>query len=375
MRTKGLLGAGVVAALLCCAVVPANADSIPDGATAYAGAVAYAPGGLSATIDASGALGALIAPFVDPVLDSVTGTLVPTINSLNSAIAAQLGSLSTSTGLQATTPSSQQADPAPNWPGCTDGAFTSSTCYVALNQGVDGGSIVSLKIPTVRGYTLADANGNQALSGHAETTHPDLSVLGVDIGDLGAITASSTCANTGTPVATPVAQSSLADASLLGGAVTADTVDGALQVSVGGTPLTGSTTVPYGSRVVTVSFDGSALTLSVPLGLSDLLAGAGINAPDGITDAGDSTLALTVKIGPGISNQTAGSQAWGLETEVGLNGTLQLGIAGLATAALTVAPTGGVDSSSNLFNLGLAVTNCTAAADSDGTGFLPPLLI
>jgi hypothetical protein len=322
MRTKGLLGAGVVAALLCCAVVPANADAIPDGATAYAGAVTYAPGGLSATIDASGALGDLIAPFVDPVLDSVTGTLVPTINSLNATIAAQLGSLSTSSGLQATTPSSQQADPSPAWPSCTDSTFTASTCYVALNQGVDGGSVVSLKIPTVRGYTLADANGSQALSGRAETTHPDLSVLGV-----------------------------------------------------GGTPLTGSTTVPFGSQVVTVNFDGSALTLSVPLGLSDLLAGAGISAPNGVTDAGDSTLALTVKIGPGISNQTAGSQAWGLETEVGLNGTLQLGIAGLATAALTVAPTGGVDSSSNLFNLGLAVTNCTAAADSDGTGFLPPLLI
>ena len=374
-RTKGMLCAGVVAALIGCAAVPAGADTIPDGSSAYAGAVAFSPGGINASIDASGALADLIAPFVDPVLDRLSGSLVPTVDSLSTSITTQLSALSSNSSLQATSPSAQAADPAPNWPSCTDGTFSSSTCYLASNVGASGGSLVSLNIPTVRGYTLADANGGQALSGRAETTHPDLSVLGVDIGDLGAITASSSCDTAGSPIADPAGASSLTGMNLLGGAVTATVSAGAMNVAVNGAPLTGTASVPFGSSTVQVTADGSSVDLSIPLSLSDLLDGLGSSAPAGITDIGDSALALTVKLGPGISNKSDGTVAWGLEAEVGLNGTLDLGIAGLATATLSIAPTGGVDPSANLLDLGLAVTNCTTASGNDGTENLPPMVI
>jgi len=378
----------------------AGASPVPTGATATSTGLVVSPGnGITASLNLTGAVGALLGPLVNPVLDAVSSTLLtalvgnpaanPPVPGLVSNLVSGLSSL---TGTSATTPTTQVTNPAPSFPSCTAAGWTSSTCYALTNLGTGAlSSLIGLTVPTIQGYTDADpsASNNQPMTGRAHIADPTISLLGISIGDLGVIDATSTCPTSNSSsdgsAATLGATSSLAGISLLGGLVKASVASstGLLMVQIGSASAVavGSLATQLlslaGLNVSVASAGNNGLRVTVQLGLTNLLSGLGLSAINGLTGLSGNTVGLSVTIAPGSKSVSVGAgsaSATGLEVKVGLSGTLGLNILGLVGAALTIAPASG-SGDADLLDLQLARTSCSGGVATSGPVWYPPGLI
>jgi hypothetical protein len=135
--------------------------------------------------------------------------------------------------------------------------------------------------------------------------------------------------------------------------------------------LTGSQSVTDGAVTAQVSAAGSALEVSVPLTLDQLLTA--LQQPDtldslGATDAG-STITLDLILG-GQDTGTAGNRTAGLRVGLGLSADVEISVYGLLGASLTFADSNG----GNLADIQLAYTAATGFDGSSSGGTDPASL-
>lgn len=310
------------------------------------------------TASGSGVLGSTLAVVVQTVADALTQTVNST---LSTAVLATLNN------------THDTAD------------TTTGPSSYSLGTSINAATLIGLALNGPSGSVTADSTGYSATSGLA---HPQLSVLGSNVADLGAATATATCPSAGSPSASV----SLSDVSLFGGAVAAKLANGSttLQVSLNGGGYVGVgslsptlTAVPGTS--VSVRVDGNLLQVTESVSLSDLLGGlnlAGLLSNlSGLIDTSGTALSLSLTVGPGTaaSNVTGSTAtAWGLEVGADLTGTVSLDVLGLlgGTASVTI-PSGIAGTSyGNLLDLKLGYATCqSGAATTPGSKWVPPGLI
>jgi hypothetical protein len=294
------------------------------------------------------------------------------LTSLPSTLVADLVAGLTAAGYDADSPSTAQAPPSSGFPTCTAGTWNADDCYGPLVPTVSAAPLLSLGTGTLQGYAAADSTGAYARAGTAGVL---LSLLGVNVGNLGLADAAAQCLANGTCTAT----STLTGLSLLSGTVAAKTAgDGSLLVSIAGGPYVAVSTLSSpvsvsaaGVLSATVQAQSGALRIKVGLGLTDLLAALGIGASlssVNATDAG-SAVTLSLTIGPGTKSSSAAASAWGLDVSVGLDVNVQLSVLGLVTVGLAAPDS----ATGNLVDLQLAYAS---AADTDNSPIsgAPPAL-
>jgi hypothetical protein len=247
-------------------------------------------------------------------------------------------------------------------PDCGASGWDAGNCYAASSADISADPLVSIGTGGARGWAAADATASSAA---AQTAHVTLSALGVLLGDLGTASSSSTCL----PGQDCTTSSSFTEASLFNGALAAKSADdGSLLVSINGSDyqpasaLNGPQTVHDGAVTAQVSAAGSALEVSVPVSLDQLLTA--LQQPDtldsfGATDAG-STITLDLILG-GQDTGTAGNRTAGLRVGLGVSADIEVSVYGLLGASLTF-------DDSNLGNLADIQLAYTAATGFDGTG-------
>ena len=401
MKARAALAGVAAAATVCGAVAAApsaaSADAIPAGAAATSTGLVVTPGaGITASLTTDGALSVITAPLVDPVLSTASSTLLAALvgnDSTPGLVSTLVSALTSITGVSAGTPTTQVANPAPDFPTCTDPGWTSTTCYslASVSTPAATSGVIDLGLPLVHGYTDADPDteDNQPMIGRAQVTDPTLSLLGVAIGDLGVADSTSTCptadSSTSDSAATLSAEASLTGASLLGGAVAAHVADdtGTLMVSVAGAAAvavseldTQTLTLANGLPVTVGSAGNNGLGLTIHLGLADLLGGLGLAAISGLTGlAGSIDLSVVLAPGGHTTSSDGSASAAGLQVKVGLGGTLGLSVLGLIGANLTVSAQSG-GATGDLLDLQLARTSCAGGPTAPaGSVWYPPGLI
>jgi hypothetical protein len=227
---------------------------------------------------------------------------------------------------------------------------------------------IGLTVGTAQGYATGDSDGYVAATGTAQS---DLSLLGVDLGDLGAVQASADCDAS----STCTAEQKLSAGSLFGGALTYSLANGNVVAQVGAVSV-GSTPVIVTSGVQAQVTATNLLKLTISLSTSQLLGALGdtlgsLGGPLGgtLTDNGTSGT-LTVTIGPGNTTTTGSSaKAWGIDVKVTLSADVKfnLSVLGLGVVKLEVSANG------QLLDFKLAYSE--ADAGSLPAEWVPPALI
>jgi hypothetical protein len=349
----------------------AGADPVPLN-TSYAAAAKITPGGgITPQVTTGGALGGLL-DFLTPVLDQVVTPLTAQLLSLPSTLVGSLVGGLTDAGYYANSPSSAQSPPASGYPTCASDGWNSDDCYGPLVPTISAAPLLTLGTGTLQGYAAADSTGS---FGQAQTAGLMLSLLGINVGNLGVASSASQC------LASHVCSSSstLTGLSLLAGAVAAKTAsDGSLLVSLNSGSYVALSTVSSpvtlsaaGVLSATAQSVGGALQLKIGLSLHDLLGALGIADVLSSLDATDSgsAVTLTMTIGPGTQTASDTTSAWGLEVGIGLSANLQLSVLGLVTVGLVATdPTG-----ANLVDLQLGYTSAVNATNTDPSGAPPAL--
>jgi len=368
-----LLAAGVAAVTLV-AAAPASSAYASTGSS-YSAAATVTAGSIAPTVGTSGLLG-----FLGPVLSGVVNPLTAAVGALpGQVLAGVVGSL-TGAGLQASNPATAQTAPASGYPTCGTGGWNSSDCYGPVTPTIALAPLLSLSTGAIQGYATGDASGYTSKAGLAD---PVISVLAVNIGDLGVVKSKSIC----TAAGTCTSMQSVASASLLSGLISANVAPGTglLSLSVAGVPLaSGSNTnvalgsLPAGLLGINVALNNNLATITLNIGLTGLLNGLGLGnllaGVAGLVDGG-SSVALTLTLGPGSLAGAGSIQSWGLDLGIDLSANISLSLLGLAGVTITI-PTGIAGAShGNVVDLKLAYTNAYAGALSAGPQWIPAGLI
>ena len=365
MRRATYVTAGVLAAAVTAAFGTASALSdTASGAGAASARAAQSSGGTVSThATNSGLLGGLLTTLTNNVLTPL-GNLPGT---LTSALATGI----TDVGLSATNPTSSQPRPSSTYsfPTCGQQGWTNpGDCYGPTVPDLSANAI-SLSVGSTQGYATGDSAGYIAA---AKTADPNLTLLGVTIGDLGLVESSASC--TAASVCAP--DQKLSGGSLFGGALTYALVNGNVVAQVGGVTI-GTTPVAVTSAVKASVSATNLLTLTITLTTAQVLGAVGQTLSslgtllgDTIT-AGSTTSTLTVTIGPG-NTTSAGSSAtaWGLALTATLNADVKLNVLtllGLSLGSVEYTATG------QLLDLKLAYSE--ADAGSLPAEWVPPALI
>ncbi|MBE7189290.1 hypothetical protein [Jatrophihabitans endophyticus] len=369
---RRLLGAGttlaVVAGLLSAgASSPATADVSGMAQGSSLSAVAHADvGSLSITPKVT-----LLGIGLSGLLGSVTSNLTPLLQALPGALTTALNTALTGTGTSVTNPAQSQPRPASGYPTCGQAGWDSSDCYGPLLPTVSAPSLVTVSTGAAQGYATGDQQGYIAA---AQVADPNVSLLGVSLGDLGVSSSTASCDTT--PTCT--ASHTLSGGSLFNGGLTYSIASGNLLAKVGNITVP-TTPIAVGNTGITASLGGNLLTLTIPLPLTQLLGALGTTLTalgpllgGGTTDA-NSSLSLVVTIGPGqVTTGTANqSSAWGVDIGVGLTGSIGLNVGGLAN--VSIALTTGTANQPDLTDLKLAYSQ--AVGGSLLPDFVPPGLI
>lgn len=356
------------AALAVAVPSPAQANP-PVPATSYAAAVKISPGaGVSTQVTTGGAIGGLL-DFLTPVLNQVVTPLTSQLSALPGTLVSDLATL-TGGGYSASSNGSTTSPPSSGYPTCSAGGWTSDNCFGPTVPNVAAAPLLSVGTGTLQGYATADSTGAY---GQARTAGVMLTVLGLPIGNLGAVESSAQCLSTGVCKG----QATLADLSLLGGAITARTGDdGSLQVALNHSAF--ATVGSYGSPTtlagtgLTASAQaaGGRLKVTISLSLDQLLSALGV--PNTLVDlnASDagSTIALTVTIGSSSSSDSESAKAAGLQIGLGVNAAIGISILGLATIQVAAQDT---SDTGDLVDLQLGYTTA-ASGDNVGPSGAPP---
>lgn len=298
-----------------------------------------------------------------------TNLATPLIN-LPGTLVTALANGITGSGLSATNPSTAQGRPSSTYsfPTCgQQGWTTPGDCYGPTVSGVST-SAIALTVGATQGYATGDTAGYVAA---AETADPNLTLLGINIGDLGVIDSSAACSSAS--VCAP--DQKLSGGSLFGGALTYSIANGKVVAKVGSVTV-GTTPVTVTSAVKATVSATNLLTLSITVsttqllgGLGDTLATLGTLLGGTLVDAG-TTATLSVTIGPG-NTTTAGASAtaWGLDVNASLTADVKFNLTVLGLGLLNLETT----ASGQLIDLKLAYSNATAG--SLLPSWIPPGLI
>jgi hypothetical protein len=392
----------------------ANPPTLTPGASAYAAAAATGTGSLRANLQINGSLGKLLGGLIDPIINQDLNPLVAALQSVvNSVVASALGASSNLNA--ATDPSETQVATAPAaFPNDTLPSPCVSTgsqpCYSATSSAANGAPLASVSLGLLNGYveqvaTTADATN--PVFARATASSPQVSVLpgitsllpGLPLAvnplvSASIVSAKATCPNDGAvgatkPATSPSADETASTVNLLGGLVAFGVLDGQLaSLKVNGTSyqingLSGSGIPELGSVTiagVTVAPYGNSVIISIPLTVSQVLAGLGlpsavINVLTGFTPASSVTMSLIV--GPNSTLTSTSASAWGLGIGVDLSGSLSFNVLDLVTATVRI-PTGiGSGNLGNLLDLRLAYTACQSGVNLSGTvtKVVPPALV
>jgi hypothetical protein len=410
-RMRATVAAASAAALLGAVVAsPAPAEAlspgITNGASAYAAAAGTGTAALQANLQLSGSLGILldaqIRPIVSQTLDPLLSALQGTVNSVVSGVLGASSSYSASTS-----PSQQQYSTAPAaFPTDTTPSpclsVGSQPCFSAVSATASVPPLISTQVGAISGYAeqvMSSADATNPIFGRASVASPQVSVLpgiptlipglpsiGNPLIGAGLINAKANCPNDGAPGATkpktgPSVSLSASGVTLLGGLITLDVLNGQIaNLKVNNVSYASLLSLPTLTIAgITVSQYGSAVLVSIPLSLSQILAGLGISGAVGtaLTSLGlTSTLALKLIIGPNSVVTSRTATAWGLGVGVDLSGSLSFNLLNLVTASVNV-PSGITGSNfGNLLDLRLANTTCQSGVVMPATTpVIPPALV
>jgi hypothetical protein len=383
---------GVVAAAVLCTTTATDAaamtPSLTSGASAYSAAAGTGTASLQANLQLAGSLGKLLDYLIGPIVSQDLNPLVAALQgSVNGAVAAALGASSSLNA--ATDPNQLQADTAP-------AAFPNDTlpspclpsgsqpCYTAANASVNGAPLASVSVGALSGYVeqvRQPADATNPVFGRASVSNPHVSVLpGVTslvpglpnatnpLVSATAVNAMANCPNDGPvgaskPTTAPSAQVSTSGVTLLGGLVTFNALDGQItNLSVNGVSYASVLSLPTVTvSGVTISPFGSSVIVSIPLSVSQVLAGLGlpsavVTALSGFTPT--STVKLSLVVGPNSTLTSRSASAWGLGVAVNLSGSLSFNLLDLVTATVNI-PTGIAGGNfGNVLDLRLGYTAC-----------------
>jgi hypothetical protein len=404
MRRRSVRRSGLVAAtalvVVCAGTSVASAVPVSTNASAYAAASSNGSASLAASLSLTGSLGGLLNGIVQPVVTGALNPLVAALQStLNTVIASTLGAGS---ALHAGTPTTQAAGNAPTgFPADTfpAAAFPTNSpclstgtipCYQAASPSLGSGTLASVSLPLVRGYTeQTSGDTTKPIFGRAQLTNAAVSlpllsqvISGVSsVVSATAVNSSASCPNDGHTA--PSAQVSATSVSVLGGAVAITVANGSLaSLTIGGTSYNFGSLPVLTVAGFTVSSYGTALRLTIPLTLNQIAAGLGLASSVISTLLGSaisgSTLSLSIVIGPNTALTSSTAAAWGLGVGIDLSGTLSFDLLrlGLVGASVTVPSGLGGSNYGNLLDLRLAYANCQAGTTttSGATPAVPPAL-
>jgi hypothetical protein len=388
--------------------------TLTPGASAYAAAAGTGTASLHATLQVNGSLGSLLGSLINPIINQDLNPLVAALQGgANSAVAAALGA---SSSLNATTsPGQSQVATAPAaFPNDTFPSPCVSTgdqpCYSATNATGSGSPFASVTLGLLNGYVEQVQKATDATNpvfARATASNPQISVLpGITslisglptavnpLVSAGIVSAKANCPNDGAvgatkPATAPSVKETVSNVNVLGGLVTFGVLDGNVTtLKVNGTSY--QINGPNGSGIpelgtvtvagVTVAPYGHSVIVSVPLTVSQVLAGLGIppsiiSALNGFSPTSSVTMSLIV--GPNSTVTSKSASAWGLGIGVDLSGDLSFNVLNLVTANVHV-PTGiGSGNYGNLLDLRLAYTTCQSGVNLSGTTTkaVPPALV
>ena len=365
MRRATFVTAGVLAVAAAAAVGAASAlsDTTSGSGSASSRAAQSSSGTVTTHVTNAGLTGG--------VISLLTTNLVQPLANLPGTIVQSLATGITDSGFSATSPTSAQPRPSATYsfPTCGQQGWTNpGDCYGPSVPSVSSNA-VSLSVGSTQGYATGDSAGYVAAT---QAGHPNLTLLGVNIGDLGLVQSAATCTTT---TCTP--DQKLGNGSLFSGALTYSIANGTMVAKVGAVTV-GSTPVTVTSAVKASVSATNLLTLTITLSTSQVLGAVGQTLSSLGTLLGDtltaasSTSTLTVTIGPGNTTGSGSSSttAWGLDVNATLNADVKLNVLSLLGLSL-----GSVDvtASGQLVDLKLAYSS--AAAGAVPAEWVPPALI
>lgn len=358
-RLRVLVAGAAACTLLAATTAPAAATG--TGSSHSAAAETSAGSGLDPAVATSGLvalLSSVLGGVVNPLLATLTAAPQQTLTHVVDGL--------TGAGLQADNESAQQARPASGYPTCSSGGWTGTNCYGPLTPAVSAGA-VTLSTGAVQGYATGDSQGYVAA---AHVADPNLTVLGISIGNLGVVDASASCGASACSTT-----QTLSGGSLLGG-IALTVSNGTLLAEIGGTSVPATGVGISGAGLTGIAtLGGNLLTLKLSLSLTQLLSGLGLSSVlgllSGVVTTG-TTVTLTVMIGPGSQSPAGSAAAWGLDVGVDLSADIKLSVLGLAGVEVTTGGGGAPD----LLDLKLAyATAATGTNDGQTTQWIPPGLI
>jgi len=377
MRRRQILAACLATGALLTAttVVPVETAQAapPSGSSSASTAVATPGTGITVSTNFTGLLGLL-----SPILSGVVTPLINTVGSLPSQLLTTVAQAIGTVGLTATNTVNALVPPANGLATCGQAGWNTTNCYGPVLPAISLPPLLSLGTGISQGFAAVSSSGYIARS---QIANPDISLLGIDIGDLGVIGGQATCGSTS---GTCASQDTFTGASLFGGVIRLQLANGSnlLQVSIENGPwvsvpsLSGSLQqvndllgLDSNHDILSIAANGGLLTIQGKLDLDALLGGLGLggllNGISGLVDVG-TVGELTLTVGPGSTVTSNSAQAWGLELGVDLSGEISLsllgGLAGLDVKLPShITPT----SNGNLLDLKLGYSNAN-------TGTLPP---
>jgi hypothetical protein len=395
-RTRNVLAiATVTVALAVQAPSPASATVVvplTTGATAYSAASSTGTGALNASLTLTGALGGLLGGLITPIVNTALNPLLAVLHgTVNTLVASLLGA---SSALNVGVPSAQSTPKPIAFP--TDlisgvplscGSLPTKPCYQGASIVGLGAPLANINLSTVAGYTqqvLTAADSTNPILARAQLVAPSVSVLpGVvsllnPVVSVATVDALASCPND--IVTAPSVKLSATTVTVLGGLVTLDVTNGLIaNLKVGGTSYAQNLLPILNLAGVIVQPFGSAVKVTIPLGVTDLLNGLGLPLGAVTELLGDTlgdSLSLSIILGPNAQVTSTTAKAWGLGIGVDLSGTLSFNLLGVVGAAVTVPSGIGGGNYGNLADLRLAYASCASGSVLPGSiPAVPPALV
>ncbi len=377
-----------ICALLLVAAVPAAATPVTTNAKAYSAGANVGTASLHTTLSLTGAVGGLFSALVKPIVDNALNPLVSALQgSLNSAVSGALGATS---NYAAGSPTDQSTPKPGTFPGDLPSglpapcALTSASkpCYSATGgvASLSLASLASLSVSTVSGYTQqvgTSADSTIPIFGRTQVANtsvgalPALASVPTPLVSVGTVDSKATCPNRS--ATHRVHRCRLAQVKLLGGLVTVNVTNtGSIaSVVVGGSTYSLDTLPSTSVAGFSLSkFSVSALKLSLPLTISQVIAALGLSgsAVDDLVSSvlPSQTLTLGVIVGPSVTTTATSAQAWGLGVGVDLSGSLGFNLLGVVGATVSV-PTGVTGGNyGNLLDARLGYSSCSTGTTTSG---------
>lgn len=372
IRLLAIGAAAATALTLAPAAQSAAADPVPD-ATAYASADYVTSGSIKPEFYVGGALGALLQPITQPVLDGFVNPLMAAAANLPRKLAEYLAGLVNDNGLTASNPVPTN-DPDSALDGCDNSLLGASQanpyCY-QMFQLPTGNLPIGVHWAQTSGWTVSDQSKlSKPVVGKAQTSDWALTMFGFPLIQSGNAVATVSCptVNTGEK---PTSSAELRNFQVLNGLLevgTANTAEGWSQVFFNGQAVNSVTswmTGDFQGSPVAAKLYGNGVWLKLGLTPYQLFDGLGLSFVSGTmgTILPGAEVVLQWFMGPGdLSSDDGDASAWGTNWGFDLSANIEIGIRGLATIGFKIpseiVDTGGVPTGGNLLGMKISYAAC-----------------